>query len=68
MQIQALQDNLSVVEVPVSTLKRVGRSKVSGTVKGVFGASQGILYTLFSLLFQQYFQPRKKPLDDSSSA
>ena len=68
MQIRALQEKLTVVEVPVTTLTRVGQSKVSGTVKGVFGASKGILSTLFTLLFHQYFQLRKKPLNDSNSA
>jgi hypothetical protein len=32
--------------VPVHYRKRVGRSKISGTVKGVIGAGSKILYTI----------------------
>jgi len=44
MQIKAIQRRLHVVEVPVDSLRRrFGRSKVGGTVRGVVGASVGIL-------------------------
>lgn len=44
MQIKAIQSNLSMVETPVDSLRRrFGRSKVGGTVRGVVGASAGIL-------------------------
>ena len=44
MQIKAIQRRLRVVEVPVDSLRRrFGRSKVGGTVRGVLGASAGIL-------------------------
>ena len=47
MQIKAIQRHLRVVEVPVDSLRRrFGRSKVGGTVRGVFGASAGILGTI----------------------
>lgn len=49
MQIRALQLSQTMVEIPVSTRKRVGKSKISGTVKGVIGASRGILGTIFKL-------------------
>ena len=44
MQVKAIQHGLRVVEVPVDALRRrFGRSKVGGTVRGVVGASIGIL-------------------------
>ena len=47
MQVRALQLGARVVEVPVSYRKRVGRSKISGTVTGVVKAGWWILYTIF---------------------
>jgi hypothetical protein len=47
MQIRALQVGGRVVEVPVRYRKRVGRSKISGTVMGVIKAGWWILYTIF---------------------
>lgn len=49
MQVKAIQRGLRVVEVPVSTRRRVGRSKISGTVSGVIGAALGIFGMIFSL-------------------
>ena len=50
MQIKAIQRRLRVVEVPVDSLRRrFGRSKVGGTVRGVIGASIGILGTILRL-------------------
>lgn len=49
MQVKALQRSMNIVEVPVSTKRRIGRSKVSGTVKGVIGAAHGILGTIVRL-------------------
>ena len=46
MQIKAARQKVSTVEVPVSYRKRVGVSKVTGTVKGTVLASYKILYTL----------------------
>ena len=46
MQVKAAHAGLRHVEVPVSYRRRIGRSKVSGTVRGVVGASVKILYTL----------------------
>ncbi len=34
-------------EVPVSYRKRIGKSKVSGTIKGIIGAGTKILGTIF---------------------
>ena len=43
MQIKALKGGLRVVEVPVTNRRRVGQSKVSGTLRGTIGASTTIL-------------------------
>ncbi len=47
MQIKAHKTGLRYVEVPVNYRKRIGVSKVSGTVKGVFGAGYKIIFTIF---------------------
>jgi len=49
MQVRALQLNKTVVEVAVSTRRRIGKSKISGTLLGVIGAAHGILGTIFKL-------------------
>lgn len=48
MQIKAARAALRVREVPVSYRKRIGISKISGTVRGVLGAGSKILYKIFS--------------------
>ena len=47
MQIKAVRAGLSIKEVPVSYRQRIGKSKVSGTIRGVVGAGTKILYTIF---------------------
>jgi glycosyltransferase involved in cell wall biosynthesis len=47
MQIRAAKLNLKITEVPVSYRKRIGTSKVTGTVKGTIMASLIILKTIF---------------------
>ena len=46
MQARAARAGLRVVEVPVRYRRRIGRSKISGTVGGVMGAGWKILFTL----------------------
>jgi rSAM/selenodomain-associated transferase 2/rSAM/selenodomain-associated transferase 1 len=46
MQIKALLVGLDVKEVPVRYRKRIGVSKISGTLRGVIGAGTGILGTV----------------------
>ena len=54
MQVKAIQEGLRIVEVPVDTLRRrYGKSKVGGTVRGVVGASVGILSMIAALRWQQ---------------
>ena len=53
MQVKAIQHGLQVVEVPVDTRARIGKSKISGTVRGVLGAGFGILSMIAKLRWQQ---------------
>jgi glycosyltransferase involved in cell wall biosynthesis len=46
MQVRALQLGARVVEVPVRYRKRVGKSKISGTVTGVVKAGWWIIWTI----------------------
>lgn len=50
MQVRAARAKLKCTEVPVRYRKRIGTSKVSGTIKGSFLAGQKILWTIFKLL------------------
>ena len=52
MQIKAHQAKLRYMELPVTYRKRIGVSKVSGTVKGVIGAGYKIIFTIF-----KYWRP-----------
>jgi glycosyltransferase involved in cell wall biosynthesis len=47
MQVKAVRHRLAVAEVPVSYRKRIGRSKISGTVSGTLRAGHKILWTVF---------------------
>ena len=47
MQIRAIQEGMNVLEVPVPYRKRIGKSKISGTVKGTIMAGTVILKTIF---------------------
>ena len=46
MQVRALQLGARVTEVPVTYRKRIGKSKISGTVSGVIKAGWWIVYTI----------------------
>lgn len=46
MQARALKQRMRVVDTPVAYRKRIGRSKISGTVRGVIGAGTKILTTI----------------------
>jgi glycosyltransferase involved in cell wall biosynthesis len=47
MQIKAAKKRMKITEVPVSYRVRIGKSKVSGTIKGTIMAGYKILYTIF---------------------
>jgi glycosyltransferase involved in cell wall biosynthesis len=46
MQIKAVRNGLAIVEVPVSYRRRVGVSKITGTVSGTIRAGAKILWTI----------------------
>lgn len=50
MQLKAAKMNMNCVEVPVRYRKRIGFSKISGTIKGTVMAGYKILYTIFKYL------------------
>ena len=47
MQIKAARTKIKTIEIPVSYRKRIGKSKVTGTIKGTVMASIIILSTIF---------------------
>lgn len=53
MQVKALQRGMRVVEVPVRCRVRVGKSKVSGTLRGVVGAAVGMLGMVLRLWWSE---------------
>ena len=53
MQIKAAKRSYSITEVPVSYRKRIGKSKITGTIKGSAMASIIILKTIFTELFRK---------------
>jgi glycosyltransferase involved in cell wall biosynthesis len=55
MILKGAQAGFRVVEVPVSYYPRIGKSKISGTLKGTAGAAWFIL----SLIVRYYFRHRK---------
>ncbi|MDA8686784.1 glycosyltransferase family 2 protein, partial [Robiginitalea sp.] len=52
MQLKALKNKLAYAEVPVRYKKRIGVSKVSGTVKGSIFAGIKILHWIFKYSFK----------------
>lgn len=50
MQLKALKYGLTYTEFPVSYKKRIGVSKISGTISGSIKAGYKILYTIFKYL------------------
>lgn len=47
MQLKAAKQGLNITEIPVSYRKRIGVSKIAGTLKGAILAGYKILYTIF---------------------
>ncbi len=50
MQLKAAKQGLRCMEIPVNYRRRIGKSKVSGTVKGTILAGYKILWTIFKYL------------------
>jgi glycosyltransferase involved in cell wall biosynthesis len=57
MQVKAARHGLRCAEVPVSYRRRVGRSKISGTLRGTVGAARKILGTIL----REALTPRLRP-------
>jgi len=53
MQVKALKQKLSVVEIPVSYRKRIGVSKITGTIKGTILAGYKIISTILKYSFRR---------------
>lgn len=54
MQVKAAKKKYHCTEVPVRYRNRIGKSKVTGTVKGTIGASYKILATIFTHIFVRH--------------
>jgi len=67
MQVKAARLGVRCAEVPVRYRKRIGVSKISGTVSGTVKAGAKILWTIFKYAFLARDKPRSitsKPLDE----
>ncbi|MGC8559842.1 MAG: glycosyltransferase family 2 protein [Phycisphaerae bacterium] len=53
MQIRAVTSGLTILEVPVNYRRRIGKSKISGTLRGIFSAGVKIFYTIGHELISQ---------------
>ncbi|MBE7446446.1 MAG: glycosyltransferase [Planctomycetia bacterium] len=52
MQIKAVMQKIRILEVPVRYRKRIGQSKITGTIKGSVQAGIKIIYTIFKYRFR----------------
>lgn len=59
MQIKAAQWGVRSLETPVRYRRRIGKSKVSGTVRGVIGAGTKILFTIFISALEWHFRGKR---------
>ena len=50
-QVKAVKRGLRIKEVPVDYRKRIGQSKISGTISGTFRAGAKIIFTIFKYRF-----------------
>lgn len=57
MQIKALAAGLRVMEIPVPYRRRVGKSKISGTITGTIKAGTKILYTIAKYGWKRPWHP-----------
>ncbi|RMI02444.1 MAG: glycosyltransferase family 2 protein [Calditrichaeota bacterium] len=60
MQIKAAQRGVRAKEIPVRYRKRIGKSKVSGTIRGVIGAGTKILSTIFLSAIEWHFRGKRR--------
>jgi len=65
MQIKTAQKGIRSMEVPVRYRKRIGKSKVSGTIRGVFGAGIKILGIIFlSVIREKWNRQRNSTFNE----
>ena len=64
MQVRAAKLGLRAIETPVSYRRRIGKSKISGTLRGVFLAGTKILSTIFQ---ERFLSPAKPVLSATPS-
>ena len=50
MQVKAAKQKMRCTEIPVNYRQRIGKSKISGTIKGTFLAGHKIIWTIFKLI------------------
>ena len=60
MQVNAARQHLTVTEAPVSYRKRIGQSKISGTLTGVLAAGTKILSTIILAAIHSGRHPRQQ--------
>ena len=53
MQIKAVKSGLKIKEVPVDYRKRIGDSKISGTISGTIKAGTKIIFTIFKYFLER---------------
>jgi len=58
MQVKAIQNGMCVEEYPTGSRKRIGQSKISGTVKGTVGAAFGIIGMILRLRLRERRQQK----------
>ena len=49
MQVKAVEEKLSILEVPIRQRSRIGQSKISGTALGTVRAGTRMLFTIWFL-------------------
>ncbi len=67
MQVRAAKMGLRVTERPVNYRKRVGVSKISGTLRGVIAAGSKILFVIAREAFGDFDQAERRPKQKLSS-
>lgn len=65
MQIRAIEHGLRIREAPVDYRRRIGISKVSGTVRGVLGAGSKILSCIFRSAWRDWRHSMNAPSERS---
>jgi glycosyltransferase involved in cell wall biosynthesis len=53
MQVKAVKRGYKILEVPVSYRKGVGKSKITGNIKGIFKVGYRILWVIFKALIEK---------------